>query len=290
MKAKKILTLLSTVFVLTACGTTPTSSFVDSDSVEPHEAYDTGYYKDIYRDSAGPRLRSALHKLVYSTHTTYITYGSMSSYGLQTDMDTEVPTKCTNFYTSKRASYGTREHVWPCANSAGLWARGDAKDPDADDIDKASYKGGGADLFHVRPCDFDVNEARSNSKFTVFAEGDSYEVIGDGGQYQLKYTSDHYRSEPADAWKGDIARILVYVFIHYGIGSDKYCGNLKLDNVMYRPNDEPIEFVYERLVQWNEIDPPSEQEKLRNENVMGIQGNRNPFIDYPELMRKCFNL
>lgn len=37
------------------------------------------------------------------------------------------------------------------------------------------------------------------------------------------------------------------------------------------------------LLRWNDLDPPSREEKLRNERVCKFyQHNRNPFIDHPE--------
>jgi len=37
------------------------------------------------------------------------------------------------------------------------------------------------------------------------------------------------------------------------------------------------------LLKWNEVDPPSREEKLRNERICKFyQHNRNPFIDHPE--------
>ena len=38
------------------------------------------------------------------------------------------------------------------------------------------------------------------------------------------------------------------------------------------------------LVEWHRMDPVSEKEKARAIEVNKIQGNRNPFIDYPELV------
>ena len=38
------------------------------------------------------------------------------------------------------------------------------------------------------------------------------------------------------------------------------------------------------LVAWHRMDPVSEKEKARAIEVNKIQGNRNPFIDYPELV------
>lgn len=37
------------------------------------------------------------------------------------------------------------------------------------------------------------------------------------------------------------------------------------------------------LLKWNEVDPPSREEKLRNERICKLyQHNRNPFVDHPE--------
>ena len=37
------------------------------------------------------------------------------------------------------------------------------------------------------------------------------------------------------------------------------------------------------LLEWNEIDPPSREEMLRNERICKLyQHNRNPFVDHPE--------
>ena len=44
----------------------------------------------------------------------------------------------------------------------------------------------------------------------------------------------------------------------------------------------------EVLKEWNELDPPSAVEKLRNNTVQKVQGNRNPFVDYPEIANYIF--
>ena len=42
-------------------------------------------------------------------------------------------------------------------------------------------------------------------------------------------------------------------------------------------------WAVELLLKWHEQDPVSEKEILRNNAVYSIQGNRNPYIDYPQL-------
>ena len=103
--------------------------------------------------------------------------------------------------------------------------------------------------------------------------------------------------------KGDVARILLYVYVHYserGItpeggvtsGGNTFTykdmvGSLSLTQVMGYSTEQRCQ---EKLAAWNELDPPSEVEKLRNDTVQKIQGNRNPFVDYPELVNQMFNI
>ena len=82
----------------------------------------------------------------------------------------------------------------------------------------------------------------------------------------------------------------MYVYIHYskiGNYNNNVCGALNLRQVFGVDTDNG---VYELMVRWNELDPVSETEKLRNDTVQKVQGNRNPFVDYPHLMAKCFGL
>ena len=54
---------------------------------------------------------------------------------------------------------------------------------------------------------------------------------------------------------------------------------------MLENNDWPTlqNWAYELLLEWSRQDPVDNIEKDRNEAVYSIQGNRNPFIDYPYL-------
>ena len=181
-------------------------------------------------------------------------------------------------------------------------------------VDNTYYVGGGSDLYHVRTCNTDVNTARGNSRFVSF---DSPEHIGDkastvdvgesGGKWTIKLfgakttSAGKYefatKSEPADEMKGDIARIILYLYVHYSErgftpsgGVEKggktfaYSGMtaaLPLTSIMGYDSEERCKEI---LKEWNKLDAPSEVEKLRNNTVQKIQGNRNPFVDYPNLV------
>ena len=40
----------------------------------------------------------------------------------------------------------------------------------------------------------------------------------------------------------------------------------------------------EDLLKWNRLDPVEAVDEQRNSQIETIQGNRNPYIDYPELV------
>ncbi|MDE5574981.1 MAG: endonuclease, partial [Bacteroidales bacterium] len=52
--------------------------------------------------------------------------------------------------------------------------------------------------------------------------------------------------------------------------------------------DDFSEWSKELLLKWHRQDPVSEKETQRNDSVFVLQGNRNPFIDYPELVEKIW--
>jgi hypothetical protein len=88
--------------------------------------------------------------------------------------------------------------------------------------------------------------------------------------------------EPADALKGDVARTLFYMDLHY----DGAGGRPDLRLVAGHGADgEPSLGDLCTLLLWNEADPVDAAERRRNEWIAKRQGNRNPFIDRPEFAR-----
>ena len=69
--------------------------------------------------------------------------------------------------------------------------------------------------------------------------------------------------EPMDVHKGNVARSILYFSIRYKM---------------------PIDNLQETFLKfWNLLDPVDAAEKARHEGIAKVQGNRNPFIDRPEL-------
>lgn len=161
------------------------------------------------------------------------------------------------------------------------------------------------DLHHLVPGDGAANNAKANHPLGEYKTGmtlswptrtltnaDDYTyVVADN-------TSDHSGSwshvwntmsssmvfEPADEFKGDFARMYLYVVCAYE-------GDLNwqtADNTMFSNGANNYTVIANDakalLLKWHRQDPVSDKERLRNNAVQSIQGNRNPFIDYPVLV------
>ena len=142
------------------------------------------------------------------------------------------------------------------------------------------------DVFHVYPTDIRVNSQRGNHPYGVCQNGTrltygSYVAKGKlGGSTYPGYTGTVF--EPDDEYKGDLARTYFYMVTCYKNELPSWPGSPNLD---YRTNNYKAfsTWTINMLMEWTRLDPVSEKEIKRNEAVYGIQRNRNPFIDHPEL-------
>ena len=121
------------------------------------------------------------------------------------------------------------------------------------------------DLHHLFVCEPQCNALRSNYPFDdhSFYEPESpHETIRNNcGVLHNDYFEPEYG-------KGTVSRAMFYFFIRYPKAiKRKYLKRVKLQT----------------LRKWNNQFPPGLYEKHRNLAIYEIQGNRNPFIDDPEL-------
>jgi endonuclease I len=131
--------------------------------------------------------------------------------------------------------------------------------------------GPGTDVHNLRPADAERNTLRSNRKFTD-GSGNSTIVSSNGGWY------------PGDEWKGDIARIVMYMYTRYhGTGAQISETSCLPINVGFGTTLDVDQNMIELFLNWNVEDPVSDFEANRNEVLYGIQGNRNPYVDNPYL-------
>ncbi len=136
------------------------------------------------------------------------------------------------------------------------------------------------DLWNLYPSDGEANMAKSNYPFApvrsaTFDNGLTKvgpPVNGYGGSAPMAF-------EPGDEYKGDFARSIFYMATVYDDLPWVY-GWMFMAN---SPWPTLRDWAYNMLLQWARQDPVSQKEIDRNNAVERAQGNRNPFIDFPEL-------
>lgn len=176
-----------------------------------------------------------------------------------------------NIYTMNR------EHVWP--KSHGSFHQTNA----------------GSDLHHLRPSVEDINNAKGEHTFGYVDEiySSGYDVEVYDGIEVYKLFIDHDVFEPKDDVKGDIARILLYVYCCWG--QPNLYSDVALENLPpFDPDDSNnnggrVITDLDTLLSWCEEDPVDTWEMERNDIAQMVQGNRNVFIDYPELAWRLFD-
>jgi deoxyribonuclease I len=124
------------------------------------------------------------------------------------------------------------------------------------------------DLHHLFSCDPSCNIARSNfpyADFTFYVPESPFNTI----QNQCG-VAQNGKFEP-EYGKGIVARAMLYILLRYP----------KAIKESFRSQiDLPL------LSRWNKEYKVSLFEKHRNQAIFRIQGNRNPFIDFPDLVGK----
>ncbi len=98
--------------------------------------------------------------------------------------------------------------------------------------------------------------------------------------------------EPIDEFKGDFARAYLYVATRYGnqISSWKNNDSIAYDVISNTSYTGLEPWILKLCVKWHKQDPPSSFERKRNDSVQAIQGNRNPYIDFPGWVEKVFGV
>ena len=140
------------------------------------------------------------------------------------------------------------------------------------------------DMYHVVPTCANANSSRSNLPYGEL-DGDAswsngWSKVGNSssvGNIQVAF-------EPAARYKGDLARIYMYMVACY---RDKnftnYGGAWFFKYSSKGTADFKNKKVKELMMKWSRNDPVSDEERRRASRVAAIQGNHNPFVEYPEL-------
>lgn len=226
----------------------------------------TGYYESM-NGHLDATFKATLHQILKSTHTKQLTYSEVWGALKQADKDSKNEENILCIYTGKSISIAhqdkgsagnniwNREHAWP--NSHSFSSK-----------DYAAY----TDIHHLFASEKNINATRGNNDFNNVFNGNS-------DSYGNKWDNTFF--EPRDAVKGDLARAMFYMVVRYDDPSELDL-ELSETSTTSSSNKTGKLGILSVLLEWNIKDLVSAEERARNEIVYSIQGNRNPFVDYPE--------
>lgn len=240
-----------------------------------------GYYQPAAQKT-GFELKTALHQVV-DNH-------AVKSYGNLWEL----------FYTSDARSDG---FVW-CMYSACDFVFGEDQDTggtgsgecnfyNREHIMPRSWFGGSVnpmntDAHHISPVDRSINSSRGNHPYGEVLAGTETNTYSNGGKRGTnKFEGfDGVVFEPIDEFKGDLARIYLYMAIRYEDVIPGWPGSPQLNGTQ---DQVFADWSLAMLLNWHEMDPVSQKELARQEAVYAYQGNRNPLVDHPEAVACIWN-
>ena len=167
----------------------------------------------------------------------------------------------------------------------------------------------GSDIFHIYPTSYGMNSRRGNRPYGEVSQ--SNYTSGNGSKYGTSVSSVSVENsvagtyvegsinmstnvfEPADEYKGDIARSYFGTMVKWAgewAFNKNELGNIIFDATIdadthYAPENNYgfTDYGLALMLSWHRQDPVSQKEVDRNNGIQKTQGNRNPFIDYPYL-------
>lgn len=229
-----------------------------------------GYYSSL-KGKKGAELKTAIHDIIKKANV--LSYGS--GYGKtwwgfwSTDRDER------GYFIDRYSS----ESEWVKSTSQGAVGAGmniEHSFPKSwwGKTEVQAYK----DLYNLMPCKSKINSTKSNypmGKVVSGDKGNGWTKVGEG-------TDGKKYWEPADPWKGDFARGYMYMATAYQ--DYNWVGTQALQILQQGAYPTLQKWAYTLYIQWAKADKPDALEIKRNNDVAKIQGNRNPYVDFPNLM------
>ena len=233
----------------------------------------TAYYSDNLKTDfetdrlLDEELKSTLHRLI-SRHHKRLNYSEAKKHlfnalHLKQDNNNELYVNgvyCRTKFTQKTPNLGKlgkgRIPNHQVVNCEHTW-------PQSKFTGRFSSKIQKGDLHHLFPTDSRANSVRSSNDFGEVNKGKAATKNCSASRTDGRFF------EPPNEHKGNVARAMFYFSVRY-----------------LAPINSRMEA---HLKKWNELDPVDAEEIRRNNEIERIQGNRNPFIDYPELINKIKN-
>lgn len=229
-----------------------------------------GYYSSL-KGKKGAELKTAIHNIIknakvleYSSGKGHTWWGFWS-----TDRDER------GYFIDRYSS----EKEWVKSTSQGAAGAG----MNIEHSFPKSWWGGAKsqaykDLYNLMPCEGKINSTKSNYPMGIVVSGDK----GNGWTKVGKGTDGKWYWEPAAPWKGDFARGYMYMATAY---QDYNWEGTQAHQILLQGAYPTLQkWAYTLYIQWAKADKPDALEIKRNNDVAKIQGNRNPYVDFPNLM------
>ena len=164
--------------------------------------------------------------------------------------------------------------------------------------DAVKTPGRATDFHNLFAADASANMSRGNKNYGNADTSDATytdRTVNDGVD---GYSFDEVTFEPADKDKGRLARAIFYMDTMYKDDEDGYEGlTIVEENVSYSPGNCQYAIGHlSELLDWSDTYDVDYLEMQHNESVYShiysgdgvAQGNRNPYIDYPELVEYVY--
>ena len=231
------------------------------------------YYNGIDFNLNGQPLKNALATRITNTHYDQISYDQIWTALKKTDLNPSNSNQVMLIYGHQGVTSGKYSRVRTKDDNGGnnlQWNREHvyARSLGTPNLEQTAAN---SDAHHLRSSDVQLNGDRANKKF---ASG-----TGNSGSVG----SNWY---PGDEWKGDVARMMMYMYL-------RYPNQCLPNNVGVGTITSSFDNMIDLFLQWNAEDPVSQLEIQRNTYLANTsnsagQGNRNPFIDNPYLATKIW--
>lgn len=244
-----------------------------------YAGYPAGYY-----DRMDGKKKEALKDAVKQSVETHerLVYSQLPGVWQYTDVYPELVNGCKRWwdmYSDEMCIIAKNQNPFQSFSSYGMQREHSVPKSWWKKNGDVEYTPAYSDLWNLYPSNGEANQAKSNYPFaptdrTTYTNGVTkvgYPRAGYGGGASRVF-------EPADEYKGDFARAIFYMACVY----DQLPWVI---NYMFRQESWPTlqPWAYNMLLQWARTDKVSQKEIDRNNLVEQYQGNRNPFIDFPEL-------
>ena len=230
------------------------------------------YYTSVDGVKGGASLKTALHNLIKDHKVIDYGSGTEKTWGAFYTTDAVVENgqrRVLDMYSNEKRYFGSKGSAVSGMNIEHSVAK--------------SWWGGNknnayCDIHHLNPSDQNANSRKSN-----YPLGELTSVSWDNGVTFVGRANIDGSSmnayEPCDEYKGDFARVFMYMFTCYQDLTWEYTW-MNYEKSTY-PTLKP--WAVKLLLKWHKQDPVSEKEVNRNNAVYAVQGNRNPYVDYPQL-------